>query len=67
MESASVRVRSVRAFSEQDEAAVELFVIARRLWVMGLDVPFIHNETGALDFTEDGLNGFVEEFRGMIS
>lgn len=61
--------RSVRAFSEQDEAAVELFVIARRWWVMGLDVAFIHNDTGALDFTEDWLNGFVEEFRdtGMIS
>lgn len=46
--------RSVRAFSEQDEAAVELFVIARRLWVMGLDVAFIHNVTGALDSQKTG-------------
>ncbi|NQX46541.1 phosphotransferase [Paenibacillus tritici] len=54
--------RSVRDFSEQDESAMDLFIIARRLWVMGLDVEFIH-DSGALDFTEDWLEEFITEFR----
>jgi Ser/Thr protein kinase RdoA (MazF antagonist) len=55
--------RSVRAFSVQDEAAIELFIIARRFWVMGLDVAFIHSDNGAIDYTEDWLDGFIAEFR----
>lgn len=54
--------RSVRDFSEMDEFAIELFMIARRFWVMSLDVEFI-NEYGALDFSEDWLEGFIHEFR----
>lgn len=54
--------RSVRAFSEQDESAIELFMLARRFWIMGLDVEFI-NDTGALDFSEDWLDSFIHEFR----
>ncbi|WP_053376987.1 phosphotransferase [Paenibacillus sp. FJAT-27812] len=55
--------RSVRPFSVQDEAAIELFVFARRFWVMGLDVAFIHSDNGAIDYTEDWLDGFIAEFR----
>lgn len=55
--------RSVRNFSIKDEEAIDLFIVARRFWVMGLDVSFIHNDTGALDYTEDWLAGFTEEFR----
>lgn len=55
--------RSVRDFSAQDESAIDLFMIARRFWIMGLDVAFIHNDSGALDFSEDWLEGFVQEFR----
>jgi Ser/Thr protein kinase RdoA (MazF antagonist) len=55
--------RSVRAFSDQDESAIELFMKARRLWVMGLEVTFIHNDFGALDYSEDWIEGFVHEFR----
>lgn len=54
--------RSVRDFSEQDESSIELFMKARRFWVLGLDVEFI-NEFGALDFSEDWLDGFIREFR----
>lgn len=54
--------RSVRDFSEKDESAIDLFIIARRFWVMGLDVEFIH-ESGALDFSEDWLEEFIHEFR----
>jgi len=54
--------RSVRAFSEQDEAAIELFMKARRFWVMGLDVEFIETDSGALDYSDDWLDGFIEEF-----
>jgi len=54
--------RSVRDFSEQDESSIELFMLARRFWVMGLDVQFINDE-GALDFTDDWLDGFINEFR----
>lgn len=55
--------RSVRSFSDHDELAVELFIIARRFWVMSLDVAFIHSDNGALDYTEDWLEGFINEFR----
>lgn len=55
--------RSVRDFSAADEQAVDLFAIARRFWVMGLDVAFIESDMGALDYGEDWLNDFVEEFR----
>lgn len=55
--------RSVRHFSDEDEQAIELFIMARRFWVMGLDVAFIHQDTGALDYGEAWLNGFLEEFR----
>lgn len=55
--------RSVRSFSVQDEMAVELFVIARRFWVMSLDVAFLHSNSGALDYSEDWLEGFINEFR----
>jgi len=55
--------RSVRPFSAEDEQAVELFIMARRFWVMGLDVVFIHQDTGVLDYGEAWLNGFIEEFR----
>ncbi|MEK4849094.1 phosphotransferase [Paenibacillus sp. FSL H7-0756] len=54
--------RSVRDFSEQDESAIDLFMMARRLWVMGLDVEFI-SDSGALDYTEDWLEEFIDEFR----
>ncbi|MFD2881718.1 phosphotransferase [Paenibacillus rhizoplanae] len=54
--------RSVRELSEQDESAIDLFMIARRLWVMGLDVEFI-SDSGALDYTEDWLEEFISEFR----
>jgi Ser/Thr protein kinase RdoA (MazF antagonist) len=57
--------RSVRKFSSLDEEAIDLFVVARRFWVMGLDVSFIHNDTGALDYTQEWLGGFIEEFRNM--
>ncbi|SEL62205.1 phosphotransferase [Paenibacillus sp. OK003] len=55
--------RSVRSFSAEDEQAVDLFIIARRFWVMGLDVAFIESDMGALDYGSDWLNNFVEEFR----
>lgn len=54
--------RSVRDFSEQDESVIDLFMMARRLWVMGLDVEFI-SDSGALDYTEDWLEEFIGEFR----
>lgn len=54
--------RSVRAFTEHDESAIELFMIARRFWVMSLNVEFI-NQCGALDFSEDCLEEFIMEFR----
>ncbi|WP_145414626.1 phosphotransferase [Paenibacillus xylanexedens] len=57
--------RSVRNFTDADEQAVDLFIIARRFWVMGLDVAFIDSDMGALDYGEDWLNDFLEEFRGM--
>ncbi|MBB3112746.1 Ser/Thr protein kinase RdoA (MazF antagonist) [Paenibacillus phyllosphaerae] len=56
--------RSVRSFSEHEEAAIELFVAVRRFWIMSLDVAFIHSDSGALDFTQDWLDSFVEEFKG---
>ncbi|RPK18663.1 phosphotransferase [Paenibacillus xylanexedens] len=61
--------RSVRSFSAEDEQAVDLFIIARRFWVMGLDVAFIESDMGALDYGEDWLNDFLEEFRdtGIVS
>lgn len=61
--------RSVRSFSAEDEQAVDLFIIARRFWVMGLDVAFIESDTGALDYGSDWLDSFVEEFRntGIVS
>lgn len=55
--------RSVRSFSALDEQAVELFIAVRRLWVMSLDVAFIPSDSGALDYGEDWLHDFVEEFR----
>jgi len=55
--------RSVRGFSAQDESAIELFMIVRRLWVMGLEVTFIHNDFGVLDYSEEWLEGFMNEFR----
>ncbi|WP_145152698.1 phosphotransferase [Paenibacillus xylanexedens] len=61
--------RSVRSFSAEDEQAVDLFIVARRFWVMGLDVAFIESDMGALDYGEDWLDSFVEEFRdtGIVS
>ncbi|GMK43572.1 hypothetical protein PghCCS26_06990 [Paenibacillus glycanilyticus] len=55
--------RSVRSFSEKDEQAVELFVLVRRFWIMSLDVLFVPTQSGALDYGEDWLNEFLEEFR----
>ncbi|MFC9712419.1 phosphotransferase [Paenibacillus sp. NPDC056933] len=55
--------RSVRSFSTQDEQAVDLFIITRRFWVMGLDVAFIESDMGALDYGSDWLDSFIEEFR----
>lgn len=55
--------RSVRDFSAHDEMAIDLFIIARRFWVMSLDVAFIHSDFGALDYSEDWLGGFINEFR----
>ncbi|WP_408894039.1 phosphotransferase [Paenibacillus taichungensis] len=55
--------RSVRSFSTEDEQAVDLFIIARRFWVMGLDVAFIESDMGALDYGSDWLDSFVGEFR----
>ncbi|KAA1180544.1 phosphotransferase [Paenibacillus sp. B2(2019)] len=57
--------RSVRNFSAQDEMAIELFVIARRFWVMSLDVAFIESDSGALDYSDDWLEGFIDEFRNF--
>jgi len=57
--------RSVRGFSAQDEEAVRLFAAARRWWVMSLDAAFVPTDTGALDFGEDWLQGFIAEFREM--
>ncbi|WP_340015716.1 phosphotransferase [Paenibacillus sp. FSL K6-1318] len=61
--------RSVRSFSAEDEQAVDLFIVARRFWVMGLDVAFIESDMGALDYGSDWLDSFVEEFRdtGIVS
>lgn len=55
--------RSVRSFSAADEAAVELFRLVRRFWTMGLDAEIAPLCDGALDFGEDWLAGFAEEFR----
>ena len=55
--------RSVRSFSTQEEQAVDLFIVARRFWVMGLDVAFIESDMGALDYGSDWLDSFVKEFR----
>ncbi|REK71294.1 phosphotransferase enzyme family protein [Paenibacillus paeoniae] len=55
--------RSIRDFSKYDEAAVELFTVVRRWWVMGLDVMFVPNDMGALDYGEDWLRVFLEEFK----
>lgn len=55
--------RSVRNFSVLDEAAVELFAVVRRWWVMGLDIMFVPNDIGALDYGEDWLRSFLEEFK----
>ncbi|GGE02937.1 phosphotransferase [Paenibacillus nasutitermitis] len=55
--------RSVRDFSAHDESSIELFFVARRFWVMSLDVSFIHSDYGALDFSEDWLEAFINEFR----
>lgn len=57
--------RSVRGFSAQDEEAVRLFTAARRWWVMSLDAAFVPTDTGALDFGDDWLQGFIAEFREM--
>jgi Ser/Thr protein kinase RdoA (MazF antagonist) len=61
--------RSVRSFSAENEQAVDLFIIARRFWVMSLDVAFIESDMGALDYGSDWLDSFVEEFReaGIVS
>ncbi|MDR9856212.1 phosphotransferase [Paenibacillus sp. VCA1] len=59
--------RSVRHFSANDEHAVEDFVIVRRLWVMSLDVAFINSFSGSLDYGEDWLNGFINEFKAYLS
>ncbi|WP_342554292.1 phosphotransferase [Paenibacillus sp. FSL R7-0652] len=56
--------RSVRNFSDADEQAIDLFITARRFWVMGLDAAFIESDMGALDYGADWLNDFIEEFRG---
>ena len=56
--------RSVRNFTDADEQAVDLFIIARRFWVMGLDVAFIDSDMGALDYGEDWLNDFWRSFAG---
>ena len=58
--------RTVRSLSDVDEQAIDLFVGVRRFWVMGLDVAFIPNDSGALDYGEDWLTSFVEEFKGRI-
>ncbi|RIX48760.1 aminoglycoside phosphotransferase [Paenibacillus nanensis] len=55
--------RSVRPFSAQDEEMIDTFVWVRRLWVMGLDVLFIPSTSGALDYGEEWLQSFVDEFR----
>jgi len=55
--------RSIRSFSVQDEQAIDLFIAVRRFWVMSMDVAFIHSDFGALDYGEEWLNSFIEEFR----
>lgn len=62
-ESLMAGYRSIRSFSAKDEQAIDLFIAARRFWVMSLDVAFIHSDSGALDYGEDWLSNFVEEFR----
>ncbi|TYP69799.1 phosphotransferase [Paenibacillus methanolicus] len=61
--------RSVRAFDKRDEEAVELFVLARRFWVMSLDVMFIPSDMGALDYGDEWLESFVKEFKeaGLVA
>ncbi|WP_051507384.1 phosphotransferase enzyme family protein [Saccharibacillus sacchari] len=55
--------RSIRPFSAVDEAAVEIFRLVRRFWTMGLDAEIAPLCDGALDFGEDWLAEFAEEFR----
>ncbi|WP_246369894.1 GNAT family N-acetyltransferase [Saccharibacillus deserti] len=55
--------RSIRPFAEADEAAVGTFMLVRRFWTMGLDAELAPMWDGALDFGEDWLAGFLEEFR----
>lgn len=59
--------RSVRHFSENDESAVEDFLIVRRLWVMNLDVTFMNSCSGSLDYGEDWLNEFIKEYKEYLS
>ncbi|MDK8191929.1 phosphotransferase [Paenibacillus sp. UMB7766-LJ446] len=58
--------RSKRPLSVGDEEAVEVFVLVRRFWVMALDVMFIPSDAGALDYGDDWLNEFIEEFRNNV-
>lgn len=58
--------RSVRPLSENDVNTVEDFLIVRRLWVMNLDVKFIESLSGSLDYGEDWLNGFINEFKEYL-
>ncbi|MDO7906708.1 hypothetical protein Q5741_09765 [Paenibacillus sp. JX-17] len=55
--------REIREFSAQEEEAIRWFMAARRLWIISLDADFVPSQSGALDYGEDWLNEFVEEFR----
>ncbi|PWW08668.1 Ser/Thr protein kinase RdoA (MazF antagonist) [Paenibacillus cellulosilyticus] len=59
--------RTVRSFSKHEELSVDLFIAVRRLWVMSLDVAFIPSDAGVLDYGDDWLNAYIDEFRTRIS
>lgn len=59
--------RSVREFSAFDEQAVADFITVRRLWVMSLDVHFIDTMDGRLDYSEEWLDAFIQEFRTYVN
>ncbi|MCQ4088501.1 phosphotransferase enzyme family protein [Saccharibacillus sp. JS10] len=55
--------RYVRPFSAADEAAVSIFTVIRRFWTMGLDAEISPVLDGELDYGEDWLHDFIQEFR----
>lgn len=58
--------RSIRPLSANDEHAISDFAMVRRLWVMSLDAAFIDSDSGSLDFGEDWIHAFVQEFQQYL-